>query len=678
MPLLTTKPPHTVEEPVTEIFHGLQVVDPYRWLEQQNSANTRDWIDEQSDYLGAYLENVPSRQRIRDRVNQMLDVETCDSLQAVGGRYIFRKRVRGKEQPAIYLREEADGHDHLLVDPAEFASGKYTAVQPLRLSRDGRLLLYEVKEGGERTGTFKILDIDSRKNLADSLPRGYLLGFAFASDARSFYYVHEPARAEATLSRIAMRHDLGTPFRDDQQIFSAPTEANIRLILLSDTTRLGFLVYRYAEKTFTSFYLMSLGDVSSVEPVLLDVDYLVCPVLAQGRIFVLSDLAAPNFRIVELRFGEKERVEWFEVVRESNDRIRQWSVLSDRILVTYVRNSTTRIEAFDFSGHPRDGIPVEDGRSLRIQGVSPARNEIFLESESFSEPRSLRRYSLTSKEQQLWSKSTVPFDANACTHVRDSYPTRDGTRIPINLFGRREALASRPAPVIMTAYGGFGVSATPQFSILVALLVEHGCLFALPGIRGGSEFGAKWHAAAMHRNRKVAYEDFLAAAEWLIETGRTTADQLAIFGGSNSGLLVLTAMVLRPELFRAILCIAPLADMLRYHLFDNAHVWRAEFGTAEDPDDFAALCGYSPYQLIRRGTRYPATMIVSGDADGNCNPLHARKITARLQAANTSENPILLAYTSFRGHSPVLPLSQRVESLANRVAFLLDQLQLPV
>src|SRR6266403_2873171 len=219
---------------------------------------------------------------------------------------------------------------------------------------------------------------------------------------------------------------------------------------------------------------------------------------------------------------------------------------------------------------------------------------------------------------------------------------------------------------------------TPQFSVFVAFLMERGCLFALPGIRGGSEFGADWHTAARRRNRQVAYDDFLSAAEWLIASGRTRADKLAIFGGSNSGLLVGAAMTQRPELFRAVVCMVPMLDMLRYHLFDNAHCWRDEYGTAEDPDDFTALTKYSPYHQVREGVAYPATMLVSGDADRNCNPLHARKMTARLQAANSSPYPIFLDYSQFRGHSPVLPLSARVEALTDRMAFLCDQLQLTV
>ena len=227
----------------------------------------------------------------------------------------------------------------------------------------------------------------------------------------------------------------------------------------------------------------------------------------------------------------------------------------------------------------------------------------------------------------------------------------------------------------MTSYGGFGTSMTPQFSVFASFLMERGCLFALPNIRGGAEFGAAWHEAGKRQKRANAYDDFISAAEWLVQEERTTPNRLAIFGGSNSGLLVAVAMTKRPELFRAVLCMVPLLDMIRYHLFDSADVWREEYGTADQADDFRALYAYSPYHNVRDDTTYPATMIVSGDADRHCNSLHARKMTARLQMANASDNPVILAYNKFRGHSPVLPLSERIEGLVDRIAFICEQLQ---
>jgi prolyl oligopeptidase len=653
-------------------------MDPYRWLEDQDSVETRAWIEAQTEYARAYLEAIPGRERIRERIRELLDIETYDSIQKVGQRYFFRKRVPGREQPCVYLREGPDGEDRLLIDPAERNTGKHTAVKPLRVTPDGRLLLYEVKEGGERTGTFELLDIESQRSLPDVLPRGYLRGFAFAPDSRSFYYVHEtiPAKPQR---RAVYHHVLGTRFDDDTRIFFAGDGDKLRLSIVPGKDQLGFLVYRFLDKPYTDFYLWRFGSDPAPTPVVENAGYKFGPLLMKdGRILAVTDRDAPNSRIVRLRLREDLESEFVDVIPTTDVPIQNLAVTENRIFVCYNREIKTQIAVFDLFGKPLYELPIDKWDTVRLAGGSLDEDELFFERESFTKPTQIYRYSSQTGEAKLWAERKVPFSSEAFSHSQVWFTARDGTRIPMFLVGRRDVLESGPHPAIMTSYGGYGIPMTPQFSVFVAFLMEHGCLFALPNIRGGSEFGVEWHNAAKRRNRQTAYDDFLSAAEWLIETGRTTPRRLAIFGGSNSGLLVGTALTQRPDLFRAVVCMVPMLDMLRYHLFDNAHLWKDEFGSADDPDDFAALAKYSPYHQVRQGTAYPATMIVSGDADRNCNPLHARKMTARLQAANVSENGIFLDYNKFRGHSPVLPLSVRIEALTDRMAFLCDQLQLPL
>ena len=678
MPGIALAPPISHSEPLTEILHGVSITDPYRWLEEQDSSQTRQWIEEQTKYARAYLDAIPGRERIRPRIREFLAVDTYDAVQKAGGRYFFRKRLPDQEQPAIYLREGLDGAERLLLDPSELGTGKYTAVKPLRVSRDGRLLLYEIKQGGERTGTFALLDIQTRATLPDVLPRGYLRGFAFAPDGKSFYYVHEPHDAKRPSYRAAYRHILGTPAQQDEEIFNAGEPEKVRLSLISEGERLGFLVYWFGREARTDFFLRTFAKGHSTQSFVASTVGILSPLLLPGKILALTDRDAPNLRIVELRMGGRKETEWVELVPESNARIHQWAVVGERIFVTYIRQSAMSVSIFDFSGTKTGEIQVPEERGIRFLGGTTESDELLFETESFAAPASIWCYSAGAGTQTLWAKKSAPLEPLNYAHTKVSYASSDGTPVSMFLFGRREVLQGGCHPTIMTSYGGFGVSARPQFSIFVAFLVERGCLFALPSIRGGSEHGAGWHEAARRRNRQVAYDDFLSAANWLIQSGRTRPDKLAIFGGSNSGLLVGAAMTQRPELFRAVVCMVPMLDMLRYHLFDGAHVWRNEFGTADDPDDFSALSRYSPYHQVRQGVAYPATMIVSGDADQNCNPLHARKMTARLQAANTSGRPIFLDYSPFRGHSPVLPLSARVEALTDRMAFLCDQLELPV
>jgi prolyl oligopeptidase len=674
---LISAPPFSEIEPVTETLHGVPVTDPYRWLEDQSSPRTRGWITQQTVYARSYLDNIPGRERIRERIRQLLDVETHDSLLIAGNRYFFRKRLPGQEQPSIYVREGFEGADKLLLDPRERATGKHTAIKPLRVSPDGRLLLYEVKEGGERTGTFELLDVRTRERLPDSLPRGYLRGFAFASDSTSFYFVHESVDARHPFYRAAHHHALGTPNTEDTEIFSAGEGKTLRLNLISGATCLGFLVYTFLDKTLTDFYLKPLAPDAPAIPVLSQGKYNFGPKFISDRLFAITDRDAPNLRIVELRLRDDGQFEWIDRVCEQSDRIRQWMVAGGCIVVSYTRGSETCVSVYDLEGHQtNEWTERHSGSTVRLIAGARDRDEIAIEVESFHHPPATLLCSVDQSRFTLWSENKVPFDSERYAHCQVRYISQDGTPIPMFLVGRRKAIERGPHPTIMTSYGGYGISMTPAFSVFAAFLMERGCLFALPSIRGGSEFGAAWHVAAQRRNRQTAFDDFLCAAQWLIDSGRTIPGRLAIFGGSNSGLLVGAALTQRPELFRAVVCMVPMLDMLRYHLFDNAHVWKDEFGTADDPEDFRALSKYSPYQRVRDGVEYPATMMVSGDADANCNPLHARKMTARLQAASASDWPIFLDYSKFRGHAPVLPLSDRIEALTDRMAFLCDQLQL--
>jgi prolyl oligopeptidase len=283
------------------MLHGVPITDPYRWLEDQESPQTREWLAAQTEFARAYLDAIPGRERIRERIRELLDVETYDSIQRVSNKYVFRKRARGQEQPCIFLREGPDGEDQLLLDPAERMTGNHTALKPLRLSQDGRLLLYEVKEGGERTGTFEVLDVEKREKLPDALPRGYLRGFSFAADVQSFYYVHEALGAKCPHYRAAYRHVLGTAFDGDREIFYAGEDEKLRLHIVSGEKSLGFLVSRFCEKTYTDFYLWHFDSETPAELLVENAEYRFGPLLLKDRILAITDRNSPNSRIVEVR-----------------------------------------------------------------------------------------------------------------------------------------------------------------------------------------------------------------------------------------------------------------------------------------------------------------------------------------------------------------------------------------
>jgi len=667
-------PPVSHTEPVTEILHGIAVTDAYRWLEDQNSPRTRAWIDQQTRYARSYLDNIPGREQIRKQVRKFLMVETCDSLMRASGRYFFRKRVAHREQPSLYMREGANGEDQLLLDPSDQKRGDYISVKPVRVSRDGNLLLYEEKEGGERAGKFSILDVRSRKTLPDAFPKGNLRGFVFAPDSKSFYYVFEAADSENSCQRTVYHHLIGMEFAADRPVFHHKDNEQVRLGLISGTSQFGILVYKFHTQTRTDFYLLQFAAEAEPECVVFDCADKFMPALTRSGLIAVTDRDAPNFRVVAVRLSNDGAWEWFDLIQESAGRIQQWLVANDRIVVSYMLEGRTEVRTFNFEGKQDGVLETPPDETVRLAGAAAEGDELFLQTESFNRPLATSRHCISTNERTRWPIHTPGLDSLAFAHERIFFRSKDGVEVPMFLVGKPETLSGTYRPTIMTSYGGYGISMTPQFSVLASLLMERGCLFALPNIRGGSEFGTAWHQAARRRRRQVAYDDFLSAAEWLIRTDRTARKGLAIFGGSNSGLLVAAAATQRPHLFAAVLCMVPMLDMVRYHLFDGAHVWRDEFGTSDDAEDFFALLGYSPYHNVRDGVSYPGTMIVSGDSDQNCNPLHARKMIARLQAADSSGRPILLHYSRFRGHSAVLPLTTRIEDLTDRIAFLCDRL----
>ncbi len=673
-----TSPPFSLVEPVVDVLHGVPITDPYRWLEDQNSLRTRAWVEEQMRHARTYLDAIPGREKIRERIREFLDVETYDSFLVCGSRYFFRKRLPGEEQPAIYLRDGAEGSDRRLVDPAERGTGCYTSVKPLRISPNGNLLLYEVKQGGERTGIFEIFDVECGEKLSDGLPHGYLRGFEFAPDSQSFYFVHEPGTRNAPLHRAGYQHVLGSPSSEDRQVFTAGSDPNVRLSLASSGRELVFYVYHLFEKTLMDVYVKSFAHEAQIRKIFSGIAYGLDLRFVGDMLLALTDRAAPNRRIVQIRLNDSGEHGWIEIVPETAMRIESWLVGGESIVVSYREHTTHRLSVFDLCGRTRVQLSVPGNETVRPIRGSLEGEEFLAEVESFTEPSSVFRYSIANSERTVFAKKTARFAGSQYACLQVSYASKDGTQIPMFVVGRREVLNKQRCPTIMTSYGGYGVPMTPQFSVFVAFLLEYGCLFALPNIRGGGEFGSVWRDAARRRNRQTAYDDFISAAEWLVQTGWSDHRKTAIFGGSNSGLLVGAALTQRPDLFRAVVCMVPILDMLRYHLFDDACVWKAEFGTADDPDDCRVLAHYSPYQNVHDGTAYPAILIVSGDADQNCNPLHARKMTARLQAANASKNPVLLDYSPHRGHSPVLPLNHRIAALTDRMVFLCDQLQLGI
>jgi prolyl oligopeptidase len=659
-------------DPVVEIIHGVAVADPYRWLEDRNDPATGEWIAEQRHRHDRYFASLPGLDSVRARVRDYLNREVVEQPTRIGSQCFFRRRSKDQEQSSIWVRNTQTGIEKVLVDPS--TDGPFASVVIHRISDDGRLLAYELRHGGEKAAAIHFVDVGCSRILADHLDTGYPRGLAFLSDKTGFCYCHETAddidRGRPHEIRCP---GIGLPAGSDRVLFSTPRVGRSRMVLLSDDRYLGALLAHEVNGTMCSdLYRASRLADTQWKAVFVDRPAPYGAFFRDGRMFVQSCAGAPNGHILLLN---EDGSEGREVVPEWEAPIRNLLLFGNKIFVTYQIDLETIIRVWSLDGVFLGTLPTPKGGSFALlRSYSNHSETLFSTYESFHRPPAILEFDEAHQARRPWASNGDTDTCDPYEIQRVNYHSEDGTDIPMYLVQSRIAKAAAVRPTILTAYGGFGACMTPRFSVLVAIMLELGAVFALPNIRGGGEFGKSWHEAAIGRRRQTAYDDFIRAAEWLCNQRITTAEKLAIFGGSNSGLLVGAAMTQRPQLFRAVLCLAPILDMVRYEHFGDARKWKSEYGTVDDPEDFRALYAYSPYHRVSDSVNYPATLFVCGDKDTVCDPAHTQKMVARLQERRAQRNSILVDHSSERGHTAVLPLSVRIDALTRRVAFLCREL----
>lgn len=681
MTQLRTAPPHTTVEPVTEILHGIEVTDPYRWLEDQNSPRTRKWLDDQAAYTHAYFAAIPDRDRIRTRVRELLASKEIILSEPwnVGNHFFFLKRQQDQEQPVIVMQNGLFGEERVLVDPALRATGTSTAVSVVAISRDGRFLAYSVRQGGTDHSSVEILDVERGIVLPDRLPEGFCTGFVFDPEGTGFYYSHRELRDPRPNYRAALRHRFGTERSQDQEMFVAGEGQNLFLGILNspEASLLAYRVLFAGKVPRTSLYLQVISpEPSEVSLVVTEIEGCFVPFFVRDRLLAYTDFAAPNFRIVHIDSANPSH--WRDIVPESDRRIQQFAVAGDQVFVTRVNHFSTNVDIFGIDGRPNRSLAFPAHGTIDLLNRTIATEQLFYSYTSISKPTAVYCYAVRGGEVVACSERNSPVNSSAIAVEETTYPSVDGTSVPLFLAARKDLLHSDPMPTFLSGYGGFGSCVTPRFTAFATFLMEQGFLFAVPALRGGSELGEQWHRAGKRKNRQNSFDDFVAAAEWLIAQRHSIPGRIAIGGGSNAGLLVGVAVTQRPDLFRAAICLGPLLDMARYHLFDFAAAWAVEYGSPEDHEDCQCLLAYSPYHHVRNEAAYPAVLLISGDADTRCNPLHARKMTARLQAATSSSYPVLLDYKTDWGHTPVQPFLTKIEALTDRLAFVCHELEVQI
>jgi prolyl oligopeptidase len=586
------------------------------------------------------------------------------------------KRAARAEQPAIVMREGESEEDIILIDPMQRDATHRTTVDILNVSRDGKLLAYAVREGGDDCHSVEFFDVDHKLTLPDRISRGRHRNLVFSFDSRGIYYSQELVDSAYPDYRAVYCHLFGTPSEEDTEVFSAGLDRNVHVFVIGsmDCKYIGYYVMHCLNDTVIDFYLQDLINPTGPELVVKNEADFFSPFLWKGNVIALSDWRAPNRRLVLIDPKRPNRNSWLEIIPESNNLIQQIALSDDYIFVSYGENMGSRIEIFDWKGRNSGALPVPHYGTVAQLSYLPDIHSIFYSFSSFDRPPEIHRYHIDNRKDEVWAQSKVPFDPSSIAVEQVYYRSKDGTIVPMFMLKPARPRHAGCLPTLVYGYGGFGTSITPQFGAYTTFLVEHGCLVAFPNIRGGGELGREWHLAGRRHNQQNSIDDFIAAVEWLVSNGYSEEGKVGIAGGSNGGMLVGAALTQRPDLFRAVLCLGPLLDMLRYHLFDSADMQVEEYGVANNPDDFSFLYAYSPYHHVTEGGSYPAVMLISGAMDTRCNPMHARKMTARLQSATSSKHPILLEYRLTWGHWPAQALNVRVDALTRRLSFMCHEL----
>ncbi len=663
--------PITEAKPVTETLHGVALTDPYRWLEDQESPETRDWINRQNAYTDAVLSQLPDKAGFAQRIESLLNTDQMNIPVVRSGRYFFTKRPAGQDLFSIYMRESANGPDILLIDPAPMSAKHTTNVGILAISDDGKTLSYFVRQGGADETEVRFYDIDARHDTGAPLHVARYFGVSLTSDGRTSYFTRYTGKDQHVYRRAISGGDEQTLFGEgygpDKIVGSA----------ISDDGR--YLVIQVSHGSAakkTELYIKDLTADGPIRTIVNDLDARSFVDPAGDKLIIQTNWDAPNQRIMIADVANPERANWKELIPENrNAALESMSLAGGKIYATYLENVKPRVIGYTSDGHPQEEIKFDAlGTVSNVFGQwnSPI---AFYRFESFAIPQTIFAYDVSSRSSTPFFRASAPVNAADFTVEQVWYASKDGTHIPMFLMYKKGMQRNGTNPTLLTGYGGFVLSQLPNFSAQAVTWAENGGVFALANLRGGGEFGEAWHRAGMLEKKQNVFDDFIAAAQYLIDQHYTSPQHLGISGGSNGGLLVTAFLTQRPDLVKAVVCSYPLIDMIRYHRFMVAGFWVPEYGSSEDPEQFKWIYAYSPYQHVVRGTRYPAVLFISGDSDTRVAPLHARKMAAMMQANTGSNNPVLLRYHVSSGHSGGEPLKVQVNNQAESLAFLMWQLR---
>jgi len=677
-------PPKAKVAPVEETIQGHKIVDPYRYLEDVNNPDTRQYVEQELAYTRSILDPLPGRDSIHRRLSQLLTIGTIGPPQ-LGGKYYFYTRREGMQnQPVLYVREAVKGNDRTLVDANRMAADGTVALDWWFPSEDGKYVAYGTSASGSEESTLHIIESATGKVLPDTIEGTRFASVAWKKDNSGFYYTRHPKKGDVPAGEEVYHvkvfyHALGTDSSKDPLLFGEGRRAqDVPNVALSDDGR-WLLIMVFEGWSKSEMYVQDLNAGTPPVEMTTGKEFLYSADIYKNKIYITTNEGAPRYHVFVADPANPKRENWKELVPQTDAVLQGLSVFGGKLFAQYEHNASSQLKLFDVEGKKLDDIALPTIGTVFASGGKWDKDEAFFGFQSFTVPPSIFRYDLNDHKTALWGKVEAPsIDPSAYEVNQVWYNSKDGTRVPMFVVYKKGLEKNGKNPTLLTGYGGFNISVTPAFNRSAYLWLEHGGVYAVANLRGGAEFGEDWHRAGMLDKKQNVFDDFIAAAEHLISEKYTDKDHLAIQGGSNGGLLMGAMITQRPDLFRAVVCAVPLLDMLRYQNFQIAKLWIPEYGSAEDPKQFDWLYAYSPYHHVKAGAEYPAILFMTADTDTRVDPMHAKKMAALMQAeaknGASKERPILLRIETKAGHGAGKPVTKQIEEGTDTYSFLFWQL----
>ena len=670
-------------------YHGTQVSDPYRWLEDdvRESKEVADWVAAQNKVSFAYLESIPERESIRKRLEQLWDFEKFTPPVQAGGRYFYRKNDGLQNQSVLYRLDSLDGEPQVLIDPNEWSAEGTIALTATEFSMDGRYVAYGQAEAGSDWQTWRVMEVASGRVLDDELKWVKFSGASWTSDSKGFFYSRfaEPEEGAAyqslNLNQKVYYHRAGTPQSGDPLVYERPDHP--KWMLSGEATEDGRYLVLTAQVGTDARHRVAYKDLSkpASQPVELianfDNEYTF--IANDGPVFYFqTDLDAPTRRVVGIDIRTPGKEHWREVIPQAEETLQSVTLVGDFFFASYLKDARTQVKLYETSG--RFVREIEFSAIASALGFEGRRadTETFYSQMSFNMPPTIYRYDLGSGRSSVFRQPEVAFNPGDYEVSQVFYPSKDGTRIPMFLAHKKGLALDSSTPALLYGYGGFDISLAPVYSTSRIAWMEMGGLLAVANLRGGGEYGESWHKAGIKTRKQTVFDDFIAAAEWLIANNYTSREKLAIQGRSNGGLLVGAVMTQRPDLFGACLPAVGVMDMLRFHKFTAGRYWTDDYGSSDNPEEFEALYAYSPYHNLKPGTEYPPTLVTTADTDDRVVPGHSFKFISNLQYAQAGAAPVLARIETQAGHGAGKPTAKLIDEAADEWAFLVKNLGMTI